>query len=125
MRLSLRFIVPLLLALAAFAYALVPFVDRLTQQWFVRDIELRASLIANTAQEQLRDLLRTRNKARLTQFFTRLTQDERLFAVGFCGTDTALVATRYFPAQIKCANLDRFAEPAARHLTSAQGSLHV
>ena len=42
MRISLRFIVPLGLALAAIAYAVVPLVDRLTLQWFVRDLEIRA-----------------------------------------------------------------------------------
>ncbi|MDO8502483.1 MAG: hypothetical protein Q7S20_11640 [Gemmatimonadaceae bacterium] len=126
MRLSLRFIVPLLLALAAFAYALVPFVDGLTQQWFVRDVELRSTLVANSVQEQLRDLLRAGNSTRMTQFFTRLTQDERLFAVGFCAPQgRAPVATRSFPAEIKCADLEKFAEPAARQLGTARSSLHV
>ena len=43
MPLSLRFVVPLALALAAIAYAVVPLVDRLTFQWFVRDLETRGS----------------------------------------------------------------------------------
>src|SRR5262249_58223024 len=34
MRLSLRFILPLALTLAAIAYAVVPLVDRFTRQWF-------------------------------------------------------------------------------------------
>ena len=48
MRLSLRFVLPLLLVLAGIAYALAPLVDRMTLRWFVRDIEIRAELIANT-----------------------------------------------------------------------------
>src|SRR2546422_2904417 len=43
MPLSLRFVVPLALALAAIAYAVVPLVDRLTFQWFVRDRPLHVS----------------------------------------------------------------------------------
>lgn len=39
MRLSLRFVIPLLLALAAFAYVAVPLVDKLTVRWFVRDLD--------------------------------------------------------------------------------------
>ena len=39
MRLSLRFILPLAIALAAIAYAVIPLVDRFTLQWFVRDLE--------------------------------------------------------------------------------------
>ncbi len=48
MRLSLRFIIPLFVALGALAYAVVPLVDKLTLQWFERDLDLRASLIATT-----------------------------------------------------------------------------
>ena len=44
MRLSLRFIIPLLIALAAFAYAAVPLADALMQRWFVRDLDIRSSM---------------------------------------------------------------------------------
>jgi len=54
MRLSFRFIVPLALALAAIAYAVVPLVDQFTLKWFVRDLEMRTSLITNTIQEPCR-----------------------------------------------------------------------
>src|SRR6266699_3620051 len=84
MRLSLRFIIPLFLALGALAYAVVPLVDKLALQWFERDLDLRATLIASTVQEPLRDLIRAGNRTRLLQFFTRISQDERLYAVGFC-----------------------------------------
>jgi len=53
MRLSLRFILPLALTLAAIAYAVIPLVDRFTLQWFVRDLDIRTSLIANTIQDPL------------------------------------------------------------------------
>ena len=42
MRLTLRFLVPLLVALALFAYAAVPLVDTLTTRWFVRDLDIRS-----------------------------------------------------------------------------------
>ena len=47
MRLSLRFIIPLLLALAVLAYAMQPLVDNLTVRWFTRDLDIRANLIAS------------------------------------------------------------------------------
>jgi trehalose 6-phosphate synthase len=71
MRLSLRFVVPLLLALAAFAYAVVPLVDRLTLRWFVRDLDIRASLIANTVQEPLLELLQAGNRTRMVRLRRR------------------------------------------------------
>jgi hypothetical protein len=59
MRLSLRFILPLLAALAALAYAVVPLVDRLTVRWFIRDLDVRARLVANTASDPITDFART------------------------------------------------------------------
>ena len=109
MRLSLRFVIPLLLALAAFAYAVVPLVDKLTLRWFVRDLDIRASLVANTVQEPMQDLLRTGNRTRMVQFFTRITQDERLFAIGFCpAAPGEPVATPTLPSEVSCSALDRF-----------------
>jgi len=55
----------------------------LTLRWFVRDLDIRASLIANTVHEPIEELLRAGNRNRVEQFFTRITQDERLFAIGF------------------------------------------
>ena len=74
MRLSLRFVVPLGIALAAIAYAVVPLVDRLTFQWFVRDLDSRGALIAQAAQEPLAELLASpRNaRARVLRYFERL-----------------------------------------------------
>ena len=54
MRLSLRFVLPLMLVLAGIAYAVTPLVDRLTLSWFVHDLNSRSSLIANTIQDRNR-----------------------------------------------------------------------
>jgi len=62
MRLSLRFVLPLMLVLAGIAYANVPLVDQMTLNWFVRDLDMRSSLIANTIQEPLQELLAAGNK---------------------------------------------------------------
>ena len=80
MRLSLRFIIPLLLALGVVAWAVRPLVDRLTLTWFVRDLDLRATLIANTVQEPVQELVLGNFRTRVLQLFTRITQDERLYA---------------------------------------------
>ena len=65
MRLSLRFILPLFLVLAGIAYAVAPLVDQLTLRWFVRDLDLRSSLIANTIQEPLQEQLEAGKKAKI------------------------------------------------------------
>jgi trehalose 6-phosphate synthase len=125
MSLSLRFILPLVLALAAIAYSVVPLVDQLTLRWFVRDLDIRAELVANSVQEPLQEHLRVGQKVKTQLYFARLTQDERLFGVGFCPEGGALIASRGFPAAIRCEDLARFGDPAARLLESGQGPLHV
>jgi len=126
MRLSLRFIFPLMLVLAAIAYAIAPLVDRLTLGWFVRDLDVRATLVVNTIQEPLLEQLAAGKKAKIVEFFNRITQDERLFAVGYCASsaDKAL-ASRSLPAELRCAKLDRWEVPGNHLLTSARGPLHV
>ena len=126
MRLSLRFILPLFLVLAGIAYAVAPLVDQLTQRWFVRDIEIRSLLIASTIQEPLQEQLAAGKQAKIEDFFNRIAQNERLYAVGYCAAPTgAVLASRSLPAEITCANLDRWERPGDHLLRSAQGALHV
>src|SRR3977135_4158592 len=105
MPISLRFVVPLALALAAIAYAIVPLVDRLTFQWFVRDLDQRGALIAKTAQEPLAELMRgpRRARRRVVRSFERIIQGDPIFALGFCDAQGKLVyATSTFPAAVRC-----------------------
>jgi trehalose 6-phosphate synthase len=125
MRLSLRFIIPLLLALAVVAYAILPLVDRLTVRWFVRDLDIRANLIANTIQDPVQELILAGNRPRILQFFTRITADERVYAVGYCSSPQDRLATPAMPSAIVCDKLDQFSGPSGHVLTSPNGSLHV
>src|SRR5207249_172816 len=126
MRLSLRFIIPLFLALGAFAYAVVPLVDKLALQWFERDLDIRATLIANTIEESVRDLVRARDRTRMVQFFRRITQDERLFAIGFCPSGPGEpIATPTLPTEIRCAALETFSAAAGHLLKTRDGPLLV
>src|ERR1044072_1831717 len=104
MRLSLRFIIPLFLALGA----------------------LRASLIASTVQEPLRDLLRAGNRGRLLEFFGRISQDERLYALGFCPLGKGEpIATPTLPAEGRCAQLEQYSGPSGQLLQTPDGALLV
>ncbi|MFN8570636.1 MAG: trehalose-6-phosphate synthase [Gemmatimonadaceae bacterium] len=128
MRLSLRFIIPLLLVLAGVAYAVVPLVDRLTLRWFTRDLDMRANLIASTVEEPVQDLIHAGNRNRVLQFFMKVTEDERLYAIGYCPSpDDEPVATSSLPSEISCRTLDRYDVPdASEHLLkSPRGPLLV
>jgi trehalose 6-phosphate synthase len=126
MRLSLRFIVPLVLALAAIAYAVVPLVDGLTLRWFVRDIDMRSKLVANAIHDSIQDSLASGSKSRTHRVFDKISEDERLYALGYCSASGgAPIATKTFPREIGCENLDRFADPSRKVLRSDKGPLHV
>jgi trehalose-6-phosphate synthase len=126
MRLSLRFLVPLLIALGVFAYAAVPLVDTLMTRWFVRDLDIRSNLIAAAVEEPLEELIRTGSSARILGFFHRLTTDERLYAVGLClDGDAAPIATAAFPGELRCSALGQYLRAGEHLLRTARGVLHV
>jgi len=126
MGLSLRFILPLLLVLSAIAYAVMPLVDQLTLRWFVRDLEIRAELVSNSVHETLQENILRGTRGKTLAYFNKITQDERLFAIGFCRDQArAPIATATFPAEIHCTDLARFNDTHQRLLTSERGPLHV
>src|SRR5947208_10363684 len=102
-RLSLRFIAPLVVTLALLAYALVPLVDRLTLRWWVSDLDIRSQLIANTMEEQLADLVEQGASGKISTLFTRALQDERLYALAFCDeSGKQRYQTATYPSSLGC-----------------------
>src|SRR5438445_9181627 len=127
MPLSLRFVVPLALALAAIAYAVVPLVDKLTFQWFVRDLDARGALIAQTAQEPLAELMRDPRgaRSRVQRYFERIMQGERIFAIGLCDRAAHLAFdSPTFPQAVQCPPPDQ-GEARSCVLQLRDGPLHV
>ena len=109
MRLSLRFIIPLLIVLAGVAYGVVPLVDSLTVRWFTRDLDIRANLVATTVEDAVQEHLLAGNLTRVRQLFGKITQDERLFAMGFCAAPGSKpLATSSLPKELTCDRLTRF-----------------
>jgi trehalose 6-phosphate synthase len=126
MRLSLRFVLPLLLILAAFAYAVTPLVDELTWRWSVRDLDMRATVIANAIVEPLEGELANGSPDSVTELFKRIGEDERFYAVGYCpSTHGKLLATPSVPPEIRCNDLERWNLSGDHILATRQGPLHV
>lgn len=104
----------------------MPLVDKLTFRWFVKDLNLRSALVANAIDERLGALIQANDTASIQRFFARITQDERIFAVGFCGAGARdPIATPTFPRDIGCGDLAQFEDPAGQILREAQGPLLV
>lgn len=126
LRLSLRFIIPLGIALTLLAYAVVPLVDKLTLRWFVRDMDIRSQLIANTLHDPLAELLRQGNRARINALLLRAIQDERLLALGFCdGNGTLLYRTPTFPKSLGCSSPSSKDKATSPIQQLPQGAVHV
>jgi len=124
-RLSLRFIAPLVVTLALLAYALVPLVDRLTLRWFVNDLDIRSQLVANTIEEQLADLVEQGASTKINTLFTRALQDERLYALAFCDESGKLrYQTATYPSSLGC-NPPVGGDEERSVVRLRQGPLHV
>ena len=125
MRLSFRFLVPLALALFLVAYAVTPVVEGLMRQWHMRDLDIRASLVANSLHDPLYEILGVGGD--VAQTSTRLTgliRDERLYGLAVCDqAGSRVAASSGFPDNVHCGRI----EDADRSFLqeTAQGPLHV
>ena len=126
MRLSLRFLLPLALVLAVLAYAVISLVDTLTLKWFVQDLEMRSEFIGRTVEAPLADLLAAESKTKLHNYFNRIIQDERLFAIGLCSREGKLTyKTLTYPDSILCDGTNTVAAGKTALLGLTQGTVHV
>lgn len=129
LRMQLRFLVPLVLALTGAAYLLLPLSDSLTLRWFARDLSLRGTLLTHALSDSIASELAAPT-GRLSGLFERTVRDERLVAIGLCNPALGPSAQPWprsaaFPPSLDCGGaeaLQRSTEPVLR-LTS--GSVHV
>jgi trehalose-6-phosphate synthase len=126
LRLSLRFVIPLAVALAVLAYAVVPLVDRLTIRWFVRDLDMRSELVAGTLDEPLSRLLSQGDRRGVNALLLRAIRDERLLALGYCdGKGKLLYRTPTFPESLDCPSLISMEKGSNPVRMLPQGAVHV
>ncbi|MEZ0393264.1 MAG: trehalose-6-phosphate synthase [Pseudobdellovibrionaceae bacterium] len=128
MSLSLRFILPLFFVLGLIAYVTIPLVDKLTYQWFARDIDIRAALVANTLSDSLAAAQGLSNRkqrlAKIESIFASTTQDERLFAVAYCNSQAQILAqSQQFPKEVTCTRDPK--QSGSKILQLPGGPLHI
>lgn len=87
MRMALRFIFPLLLVLGGIAWGAAPLVGTLMERWFRADVEMRSKLVFHSIQESVTALAAAKADRKIDALFKRITQDERLLALGLCSPD--------------------------------------
>ena len=126
MALWLRFVLPLALVLSLLALSVIPLVDRLTIRWFTKDLDLRASLIANAVEHPLQALASAGNSDSIRVLFARLTQDERLYAAAYCASPSSLpIGTPTMPASLDCSTIDAGDATWSRVIAEPNGALLV
>jgi len=87
------------LAMAAIAYAVVPLVDRSPSSGFVRDLDARGALIAQTAQEPLAELMRRCHEAHVcTITRSPITTSAAIGFAQMCSGRRASSSTQLSPA---------------------------
>lgn len=120
----MRFIIPLAVALALIALVVVPYADALALRWFKRDLEIRGKVVANAMHDSLMQLEISPSVERAERLFNRVTEDERLFAVGFCNPDKKLIfKSEKFLADIACEEAG--AGSLSRIIETKAGKLHI
>jgi len=129
MRFSLRFVLPLGLAIGTIAYSVTPLVDTLLFKWFVRDLDVRSSTLSSAiSTDSLVPVLGSGSKPKIFSAFKKILKDERIYALGFCDLKGELLyKTENFPAEILC----KHPEPTDSELgyssimKMGEGPLHV
>ncbi|MGA0611562.1 alpha,alpha-trehalose-phosphate synthase (UDP-forming) [Caldimonas sp. KR1-144] len=102
-RLQLRFFLPMVLAIVAFGYATRPLTERLAFQWFARDLQAQARLMASALADSIGESVDSGRPARLQQLFDGAQRDERLFGMLLCGADgRSLQRSEGLPKSLDC-----------------------
>ncbi len=125
-RFSLRFIVPLFVAMLGLAYVAVPWVDGLMLRWFVRDLDIRSSLIGRTLGDSIVEHMQSGNWSRIDALLERATSDERLYAVAICSPEGQMLRhTSMLPRPVDCSVVKRLSDGGSEVLNLPQGPVHV
>ncbi len=125
-QLLLRFIIPLACVLALFAYLAIPWIDKATVRWSVRDLDMRSQLLSSTLRQPLLTYLEEGATQRITDMFDRAIQDERLYALGFCDPGGKLLyQTATYPASLGCWHAGAGGAAVKPLVRLPQGPVHV
>ena len=88
--------------------AFAPLASMLVDAWSQRDLELRSKLLFNSIKDYAALQLAEGHGEQLGAFLERLTEDEKLLALGYCDERGVLrFATKLMPASFSCEALAR------------------
>lgn len=124
MRRYVLYAVASLVAVVAIVLALSPLASTLVEDWSRRDIELRSKLLFNSIQDYVALQLSEGRGDQLVAFFDKLTDDEKLRAIGYCDEAGSLrYSTKLMPASFSCEKLARTEALSFSSITSGGRSI--
>jgi trehalose 6-phosphate synthase len=82
--------------------------------------------MVNTMEGPLAELLITNSKDKISAYFTRIIQDERLYALGFCDLENRLLhETQAYPQDVTCRDTLNLAPNSSTLRSFSSGPLHI
>lgn len=98
-----QFLVTLVLSLAVLTWLGLQMVHYTTQEWFTRDVTLRAQLAVRGARHALIHYLENADTQSLTRLLDDITHDERILGATVCSVEKGTIATtKDFFKQFSC-----------------------
>ncbi|MDQ2083917.1 trehalose-6-phosphate synthase [Xanthobacteraceae bacterium Astr-EGSB] len=106
--------------------AVMPLTSAIVEGWLNSDVELRARLVFRSIRDQVIVGLAAAPAVDLVPFFERLTEDERILALGYCTAAGELrYATKFMPKTISCAKLERGKVDTSATVTDGDRPTHI
>lgn len=103
MRRTWKFLVGLLVGLAALTVTADQLMNRTLHRWFERDLQLRGELALHGIERSLSEAWQQRDQPRIVDLLLDLTRDDRIMAVALCSRDSPVeVSTPDLPAELHC-----------------------
>jgi trehalose 6-phosphate synthase len=103
-----RYVILTLAAIGLVIAALTLLASIMVQDWAQRDIDLRSRLVFRSIRDQVALAMTAQPEIDLVPLFERITEDERILALGFCAAQGQLhYATKEFPRSVSCDSVKR------------------
>ena len=98
----------------------------MVEDWSQRDIDLRARLVFRSIRDQVATAMTARPATDLVPVFERITEDERILALGFCTAQGHLLyATKEFPKSVTCDSVKRGKTNTFATATDSGRRIHI
>ncbi|WGS01619.1 trehalose-6-phosphate synthase [Bradyrhizobium sp. ISRA443] len=98
----------------------------MVEDWSQRDIDLRSRLVFRSIRDQVAMAMTAKPDIDLAQVFERITEDERILALGFCSAQGQLrYATKEFPKSVTCDSLKRTKSSTFAAVADSGRHIHI